>query len=96
MKIKENYKQDENQVILEGDNGLSYLVNYEENITVEEGIGYIEYNLPPDNGSISFDVDIIDCFVVDEDIEFVTSCSNQEKKIIRNYMIDLVEIEYQY
>jgi hypothetical protein len=96
MEITQDYKQDENQIVLESNTGLSFLVNYEEDVQITEIHGFIDYDSEPDKGCITFDVDILDCFVCDEDNNKVSACTTEEKRVIKNYMIDLIENEYEY
>ena len=96
MEITQDYKQDENQIVLESNTGLSFLVNYEQDVQITEIQGFVDYDSEPDKGCITFDVDILDCFVCDEDNNKVSACTTEEKRVIKNYMIDLIENEYEY
>jgi hypothetical protein len=96
MEIIQDYKQDENQIVLESNTGLSFLVNYEEDVQITEIQGFIDYDSEPDKGCITFDVDILDCFVCNEDNNKISACTTEEKRVIKNYMIDLIENEYEY
>jgi hypothetical protein len=96
MEIIENHQQDDNQIILEGDNGLSFLVNYEEDVNITEIQGFVDYDSEPDKGCITFDVEILDCFVCDEDNNKISACTTEEKRVIKNYMIDFIEENYEY
>tara|TARA_R110000803_G_scaffold210812_1_gene283862 strand:- start:2951 stop:3235 length:285 start_codon:yes stop_codon:yes gene_type:complete len=88
MEIKENYPLvEENGLLLVSDENLQFYVIYNVIREVSNGLGYIDYDTAPDHDETNLEIEIIECFICDDDLKNVSSnISDINLKVINEYL----------
>ena len=100
MDIQESYYISESETLLVDDKNISYLVNYDVIKEVEKGLGYVDYDTPFDSDETITEIEIIECFICNEDLENKASynlilknekVSKKDLEIIKDYLLTINE-----
>ena len=89
MNIQESYYISESETLLVNNKNISYLVNYDVIKEVEEGLGYVDYDTPYDGDETTTEIDIIECFICNEDLQNTAEVSEKDLEIIKDYLITI-------
>jgi len=89
MNIIESYYLSETETLLVDEKNNSYFVAY--NVIKEEikGLGFIDYDTPPDNGETITEVEMLDYFKCNEDLEKIGDISDKDLQDIEYYLTSI-------
>ena len=93
MSIEENYPlEEDNGVLLVSNENLQFHVIYNVIREVSNGLGFVDYDTPPDHDDIDLKIEIIDCFICDDDLKNISSdISVNNLKVINDYLKQINE-----
>ena len=89
MIIKNNYPQQENNTLLVTDKGRQFLVAYNVINNTTEGLGFIDYYTPLDEDETTKEIEIIDAFVCNDNLENMAQAELCEELIIKEYLEEI-------
>ena len=91
MNIQESYYISEAETLLVNNKNISYLVNYDVIKETEEGLGYVDYDTPYDCDEKTTEIDIIECFICNEDLQNTAEVSEKDLETIKDYLLTINE-----
>jgi len=91
MNIQESYYISESETLLVNNKNISYLVNYNVIKETEKGLGYIDYDTPYDSDETTTEIEMIECFICNEDLQNTANVSEKDLEIIKDYLITINE-----
>ena len=86
MQILESYYLSENETLLFDNKNINYFIAYNVLKQDFEGLGYIDYDTPYDQGESTTEIEILDYFICDDDLKKIGEVSNKDLKIIIEYL----------
>ena len=89
MEIIESYYLSETETMLFSDKDTSYFVAY--NVIKEEfkGLGYVDYDTPHDAGHTITEIEILDYYVCNDELENIGKVSKRDLRSIENYLLSI-------
>ena len=89
MEIIESYYLSETETMLFSDKDTSYFVAY--NVIKEEfkGLGFIDYDSPFDTDETITEIEMLDYFKCDEDLEKIGDISDKDLQNIEYYLTSI-------
>ena len=91
MNIQESYYISESETLLVNNKNISYLVNYNVIKEVEEGLGYVDYDTLFDFDETTTEIEIIECFISNEDLQNTAEVSEKDLETIKDYLLTINE-----
>lgn len=86
MIITDSYLQNENETLIVDSTGIFYLVGF--NVIKEsiKGLGFIDYDTPYDQDQTAIEIEIVSCYICNNDMEEMTEVNAKDEKIIHEYL----------
>ena len=89
MNILESYYISESETLLVNNKNISYLVNYNVIKELEDGLGYVDYDTPFDSDETTTEIEMIECFICNEDLENTANVSEKDLETIKDYLLTI-------
>tara|TARA_R100000541_G_scaffold21067_1_gene30885 strand:- start:156 stop:434 length:279 start_codon:yes stop_codon:yes gene_type:complete len=89
MNILESYYISESETLLVDNKNISYLVNYNVIKELKEGLGYVDYDTPFDSDETTTEIEMIECFICNEDLENTANVSEKDLETIKDYLLTI-------
>ena len=89
MEILESYYLGETETLLFDSNNVNYFVCYNLIRETNYGLGYIDYDTPPDHDVTTTEIEMIDYYVCDDDLNNIGKVSKRALKKIEEYLTEI-------
>jgi len=89
MQILESYYLSENETLLLDNNKVNYFVCYNLIRETNYGQGFIDYDTPPDYDVTTTEVEMLDYYICDDDLNNIGKVSKKALNEITDYLTDI-------
>ena len=89
MRIKFSYPQNENQTLLMTDEGSMFLVDFNTDTETIKGLGFIDYDSPLDEDETTTSIEILNAFIVNDELKHMIEAKLCEEVIIKEYLEEI-------
>ena len=89
MEITNHYPQQPSTSLLSDEKGRLFLVDFNVITNTTKGLGFIDYYTPLDEDETTKEIEIIDCFITNDDLENMNQANQYEENIINEYLTQI-------
>ena len=86
MIITDSYLQNENETLIIDSTGIFYLVGFNVIKETIKGIGFIDYDTPNDQDQTAIQIEIVSCFICNDDLENMATVNAKDEQTILEYL----------
>tara|TARA_R100000544_G_C2201847_1_gene47154 strand:- start:193 stop:471 length:279 start_codon:yes stop_codon:yes gene_type:complete len=89
MEILESYYIGENETMLFDSNNVNYFVSYNVIRETNYGLGYIDYDTPYDSDETTTEIEMLEYYICDDDLNRKAKVSKRALTKIIDYLTDI-------
>ena len=86
MIITDSYLQNENETLIVDSTGIFYLVGFNVIKETIKGTGFIDYDTPNDQDQTATEIEIVSCFICNDDLENMATVNAKDEQTILEYL----------